>query len=227
MPIIQRQRCKRFNKINHAYFFLDAVRRKDHLNICRHFLWIMNRQNNQPLTTKSIVSTIAELTKYADLDSRTLTNTLVQMKNSGEIERFKGIHNRVGWNPDATNQVKWTNFNSTYSGLPLRTLSKDEIDCETKLLKLADVNSFSYRSLDDYEHTKQLEQQKREDLDMSVALTKIENLEKTVKEMREEQARRDAEQTRRHEELISILSGNNQKPEEIVEKVKRHLEIVK
>jgi hypothetical protein len=58
------QQVTRFSKINHAYFFIEAARRKDYLQVCRHFLWQLNRGNNQPLTQTSIVSTIAELTKH-------------------------------------------------------------------------------------------------------------------------------------------------------------------
>lgn len=163
------QQCTRFSKINHSYFFLDAVRRKDYLNICRHFLWQLNRQNNQPLTQKSIVSTIASLTEYGGIDSRILANVLTDMKKSGEIERFKGIHNRLGWNPDITNQVQWSFFNSSYNGSPIRIYSKDEDICLKDLLKLSNANSYIPRDLKDFEHTEQLIR----DEEMSALIAKV------------------------------------------------------
>lgn len=217
MPTLYKQQCKRFSKINHIYFFLDAVRRKDYLYILREFLWLMNNQNSQPVTQKAIVSTIAELTKYAGIDSRTLSKTLVQLKNNGEIERYEGIHNRVGWNPDVTNQVRWTNFRSNYSGLPLRRYTDDEKICVSKLEELANINSYSYRSLDDFEHTRELEQ---EENDMTVALKKIGdlestigNLETTVNEMKHMLS-----------DMIRLLKKHE--PEE-AEKVERHLQLVR
>jgi len=135
---------------------MDAVRRKDYLNICRHFLWQLNRQNNQPLTQNSIVSTIASLTEYGGIDSRILANVLTDMKKSGEIERFKGIHNRLGWNPDITNQVQWSFFNSSYNGSPIRIYSKDEDICLKELLKLSNANSYIPHDLKDFEHTEQM-----------------------------------------------------------------------
>lgn len=211
------QRAKRFSKINHTYYFIDAVRRKDYLNICRHFLWLMNRQNNQPTTQKSIVSTITELTKFAGLDSRTLTNALVEMKKYGELERFKGIHNRVGWNPNATNQIRWSNFRSSYSGLPLREYTNDEEICASELEKLAKTNSYSYQSLDDYEHTREMEQ---EDADMTVALQKISNLESTIESLETTVN----EMKHMLSDMVRLLKKHE--PEE-AEKVERHLTLVK
>lgn len=152
------QLSTRFSKINHPYYFVESVARKDYAGICRHFLWQTNRQNNQPLTQKSIVSTIAELTEYGGIDSRSLTNSLVIMAKHGEIERYKGITNRIGWNPDVTNQVKWTRFNSTYSGNSIRTYNEDEANAITKLLKLSNSAPFMPRDIEDLNHTIEIEE---------------------------------------------------------------------
>jgi len=152
------QPSTRFNKINHPHYFVEAVRKKDYIGICRHFLWQMNRSNNQPLTQKSIVSTIAGLTEYGDIDSRTLTNALVIMAKHGEIERFKGITNRVGWNPDVTNQVKWTRFNSSYNGNSLQIYTEEEANSIMKLLKLSNSAPFSPRDFEDLQHTIEIEE---------------------------------------------------------------------
>ena len=197
------QQCTRFSKINHAYFFLDAVRRKDYLNICRHFLWQLNRQNNQPLTQKSIVSTIAALTEYGGVDSRIIANVLTDMKKSGEIERFKGIHNRIGWNPDITNQVRWSRFKSSYAGKKTIPLSEAEESCYAKILELSKANSYIPHDLQDFEHTMR-------DDDMKQLIKKVEKLEEQNSEMMQL--------------LRSIAKGMN--PDEAKEKAECHLKLI-
>jgi hypothetical protein len=152
------QQVTRFSKINHAYFFIEAARRKDYLQVCRHFLWQLNRGNNQPLTQTSIVSTIAELTKHFGLNIETIKKSLSQMKKAGEIEGFKGISNRVGWNPVVTNQMRWTNFKSSYSGNEIVPYSKAEQDVVDKLLEMSKPISYMPRDKEDFEHTQEVEQ---------------------------------------------------------------------
>jgi hypothetical protein len=128
------------------------------MGICRHFLWQINKQSNQPLTRKSIVSTITELTEYGDIDSRRIANVLSLMAKNGEIERFKGISNRVGWNPELTNQVKWSRFNSSYDGKPIRIYTEDEANAITKLLKLSNSMPFMPKDFKDLQHTTEIEE---------------------------------------------------------------------
>lgn len=152
------QQSTRFNKINHPHYFVEAVRKKDYLWICRHFLWQLNRYNNQPLTQKSIVATISGLTEYGGIDSRRIANTLSLMAKCGDIERYKGIANRVGWNPIVTNQVKYSRFYSEYKGNSIQTYSEDEADAILKLLKLSNSTPFMPRDLKDFEHTIKVEE---------------------------------------------------------------------
>jgi hypothetical protein len=163
---------------------MDAVRRKDYLALCRHFLWLINRQNNQPLTQKSLVSTIADLTKNCGIDKRRIENVLTEMSKRGEIERYKGISNRVAWNPKITNQVRWSAFESKYGGKPLQ---EDYSDHEKELIrsleKLSNVGTFLPRDMEDYQHTKNLKEDDQEMM-LNLALQKIENLEQQTLEMK-------------------------------------------
>ena len=154
----QIQLCNRFNKMNHPYFFLDAARRKDYLNTCRHFLWQLNRQSNQPLTQKSMVSTIAGLTEPCGLDKRGIENAMSLMVKAGEIERYKGVTNRVGWNPIVTNQIRWSHFNSSYSGNSIRVYSEQEMKVEMELLKLSRSIPFMPKDFQDFTHTIEAEE---------------------------------------------------------------------
>jgi hypothetical protein len=202
------QQCTRFSKINHAYYFIDAVRTKDYTNLCRHFLWQLNRQNNQPLTQKSLVSTIATLTEYGGIDIRSVTKALVFMKNSGEIERYKGVHNRVGWNPDAANQIKWTHFNSKYAGNPL-FYSQDESLCVSRLLDLSNANSYLARDFQDLLHSSAIEENNMLKYELGTATREIHELKlaqaKTL-------------------ELLQKLAARYDDPE--VKEVVRHLKLV-
>lgn len=80
------------------------------------------------------------------------------MKKAGEIEGFKGISNRIGWNPVVTNQMRWTNFKSSYSGNEIVPYSKAEQDVVDKLLEMSKPISYMPRDKEDFEHTQEVEQ---------------------------------------------------------------------
>jgi hypothetical protein len=80
------------------------------------------------------------------------------MKKAGEIEGFKGISNRVGWNPVVTNQMRWTNFKSSYSGNEIVPYSKAEQGVVHKLLEMSKPISYMPRDKEDFEHTQEVEQ---------------------------------------------------------------------
>lgn len=151
------QLSRRFNKINHPHFFIDAMRRKDYRAICRHFLWQTNQPNNQPYTQKSILTTIASLTEASGIDKRRIANVLCDMANDGEIERYKGIHNRVGWNPDVTNRMKWTHFLSDYKGKSISPYTNEEEKIISALQKLSNESSLPV-DYEDLKHTQLIEE---------------------------------------------------------------------
>lgn len=192
---------------------MDAVRRKDYLSLCRHFLWQINRQNNQPLTQKSLVSTIADLTKNCGIDKRRIENVLSEMGKRGEIERYKGINNRVGWNPKITNQVRWSVFESSYGGKPLK---EDYTDHEKEVIrgleKLSNVGTFLPRDMEDYQHTKNLKEDDQEMM-LNLALQKIENLEQDNLEIKAM--------------LREVLADLKKYDPKKVNDVERHLKLVK
>lgn len=207
------QQCTRFSKINHAYYFVEAVRTKDYKNLCRHFLWQTNRQNNQPLTRKSIVSSIATLTEYGGIDIASVANTLSAMKKSGEIERFKGVHNRVGWNPEVTNQIKWTHFNSKYAGNPL-VYSQAEALCVSQLLNLSNANSYIPRDFEDLLNSSAIEENNMLKYELGTATRKIEELSQLQNDMKKMMS----------EIMAELRKHDPQKVEQIKE---RHLQLVK
>jgi hypothetical protein len=209
------QQCTRFSKINHAYYFVEAVRSKDYKNLCRHFLWQLNRQNNQPFTQKSIVSSIARLTEYGGIDIATIANALTGLKNSGEIERFKGVHNRVGWNPDVTNQIKWTHFNSKYAGYPL-VYSQDESLCMSRLLNLSNANSYIPRDFQDLSNSSVIEENNMLKYELGTATREIHELKiaqaKTLELLQKLAARYDdseAKEVVRHLKLVPDSDSNS------------------
>jgi len=208
------QQCTRFNKINHPHYFVEAVRKKDYIGICRHFLWQINRQNNQPLTRKSIVSTIAGLTEYGDIDSRSLTNALVILAKSGEIERYKNVTNRIGFNPEVTNQVRWSRFNSVYNGNQIRVYTEDEANAITKLLKLSNSIPFMPKDFEDLEHTTEIEENNMLKYELGTATKKIEELSQVQNDMKKM--------------LTEVLTELRKHDPEKVEQIKeRHLKLVK
>lgn len=126
MPGYKTQSIPYFNHINHIYYLMEAIRLKDHIYICRHFLWLINNPRNQPITTKAIRSIIYELTKDFGIDNQSIGNALHYMTQNGEIERFKNQHNKAGWNDDVTNRSPYTHYIPIYAGKPLRPYTEAE-----------------------------------------------------------------------------------------------------
>lgn len=97
------------------------------------------------------------------------------LAKAGELERYKGIHNRVGWNPDVTNRMKWTRFNSQYAGKSIFTYNDLEKDIKLAMETLSNVSEMP-RDLEDFEHTIEIE-------DKDVLKEEIKSLKEQVAEL--------------------------------------------
>jgi hypothetical protein len=146
------------------------------------------------------------------------------MGKNGEIERIAKAHNKIRWNDELTNRVRWTNYTSEYEGLPMRPYEPAEQELVDKL-KARYKNNLMPRNFEDMQHTMQLQK----DQDMDALKEKI----NTANEMLNEQSEKLNAQNEMLKaqsdtlaELKAIMLAMLNKEPLAEEKAKRHLSLV-
>jgi hypothetical protein len=185
-------------KQNSSVYCAKALVEKDLRGFIRHFCFSLMTRNNVVITHKPITLTISELGQ-GTWSTVTVQRELAKMAKEGEFKRHGT--KQIKWNPTLGNRVINYKGNLGYEG-------PDIVLNEAQLRVIETLrNMLKHQNYDTHED------------EMKAALKKIDKLEEKLDAI-------EKESKIRHQELMNILKGNA-KPEEIVEKVKRHLELVK
>jgi hypothetical protein len=185
-------------KQNSIVYCAKALIEKDLRGFIRHFCFSLMMRNNIIETPTSISASISELSD-GSWKTETIQRELTKMVKEGEFGRIG--YKKLKWNPVLGNRVINYTDNLGYKGLDLvlNGVQHKVIETLRSMIK--------HQNYDTHED------------EMKAALKKIDKLEEKLEAF-------EKESKLRHQELMNILKGNA-KPEEIIEKVKRHLEVVK
>lgn len=231
MPDFYSQPIQLFVKQNHPLYAAKALEEKDLRGFIRHVCFSLLTRRGIAESDATITSFISDLSKNM-WQPETVKREMAEMAKSGEFKR-QG-HKKIKWNPVAANRVVNFKNNFGYDGLEFK-LNEAQREVISALNKIRNSMPYDAEDLKESgisyeEHMEKIDEIKKKhqkkETALKTALKKIDRLELKLEAMDKDARRREEEANRRHQELMDILRGNS-RPEEIVEKVKRHLEIVK
>ena len=224
MPDFYSQPIQLFVKQNHPLYAAKALEEKDLRGFIRQVCFSILTRKGFAESGKTISSFISELSNNL-WQPETVKREIAAMAKGGEFKR-QG-HKQINWNPVCANRVVNFKNNFGYKGLEFKlTDAQRELISTLNRIRNSmpyDAEDLKESGISYEEHMEKIDEIKKKHLKketaLKTALKKIDRLELKLEEM-------DREAKQRHKELLDILQGNS-KPEEIVEKVKRHLEIVR